>query len=189
MTEERWLRRGNWVAMLEFVLATASDRKLRLFGCACARLLPASILATGLERAVAASEAFADGEATAAALQRAGSHPGRAGRWSVASHDARWLARSQGEDPSIPRDKGQRRRGLLHCLFGNPFRPLSPRALPPHVVGLARSIYAAFPEVSPDYAVLADALEELGEADAAAHCRLELHARGCHVLDWITGRA
>jgi hypothetical protein len=56
---------------------------------------------------------------------------------------------------------------------------------PAHVVGLARSIYATFPAVSPEYAILADALEELGEAEAAAHCRQELHAKGCHVLDWV----
>ncbi len=60
---------------------------------------------------------------------------------------------------------------------------------PAHVTGLAQSIYAAFPDISPEYAVLADALEELGEAGAAAHCRTELHGKGCHVVDWITGRA
>jgi hypothetical protein len=76
---------------------------------------------------------------------------------------------------------------LLRCLFGNPWRPLLPRAFPAHVIGLAQAIYASFPAVSADYAILADALEELGEAEAAAHCRTELHARGCHVLDWITG--
>jgi hypothetical protein len=187
MTEEKWLRRAGWAAMLNFVLDKASDRKLRLFGCACARLLPAATLASGLDRAVAAAEAFADGEETADGLQQAG-RQGMAGRWSVATPDARWLARSQAADPSIGFQKGRRRTTLLRCLFGNPFRPLATRALPPHVQGLARSIYAAFPAVSPEYAVLADALEELGEAEAAAHCRLKLHARGCHVLDWITGR-
>src|SRR5262249_34005613 len=77
---------------------------------------------------------------------------------------------------------------LLRCIVGNPFRPPQPRTFPPHVAGLARSIYAAFPDVSPEYAVLADALEEMGEGDAAAHCRTELHAKGCFVLDWITGK-
>jgi hypothetical protein len=76
----------------------------------------------------------------------------------------------------------------LRCISGNPFRPLPPRTFPVHVIGLAQSIYATFPTVSPEYAILADALEELGEAEAAAHCHQELHARGCHVVDWITGR-
>jgi hypothetical protein len=58
-----------------------------------------------------------------------------------------------------------------------------------HVVGLARSISSAFPAVSPEYTILADALEELDAGEAAAHCRTELHAQGCWVLDWITGRS
>jgi hypothetical protein len=74
---------------------------------------------------------------------------------------------------------------LVRCLFGNPFRPLPQRALPPHVLGLAQAVYDAFPDVSPEYAILADALEELGENEAAAHCRQGFHARGCHVIDWV----
>ena len=35
------------------------------------------------------------------------------------------------------------------------------------------------------YLILADALEEQGEGQAAAHCREPLHAKGCHILDWI----
>jgi hypothetical protein len=70
-----------------------------------------------------------------------------------------------------------------------PLASLTTRSFPAHVTGLARSVYAAFPAVSEDYAVLANALEELGEAEAAAHCRTELHAKGCWVVDWITGRS
>src|SRR5262249_45353425 len=77
---------------------------------------------------------------------------------------------------------------LTDCLFGNPFRPPAARPFPAHVAGLAQTIYDSFPAVSEDYAILADALEELSEAEAAAHCRQELHARGCHVIDWITGK-
>jgi hypothetical protein len=89
-------------------------------------------------------------------------------------------------------ENGQRARQfqppLVRCVFGNPFRPVSERSFPPHVVGLAQAVYAAFPDVSPDYAILADALEELGEAEAAAHCRQGFHARGCHVLDWCLNK-
>jgi hypothetical protein len=77
---------------------------------------------------------------------------------------------------------------LLRCAFGNPWRPLPPRSFPAHVAGLAQSIYDAFPTASPEYGVLADALEELGEAEAATHCRTELHAKGCHVVDWVLGK-
>jgi hypothetical protein len=77
---------------------------------------------------------------------------------------------------------------LVHCLFGNPFRPLPSRTFPPHVLGLAHSCYEAFPAVRDDYKVLADALSDLGEDVAAAHCREATHAKGCFVLDWIVGR-
>jgi hypothetical protein len=74
---------------------------------------------------------------------------------------------------------------LVRCIAGNPFAPLVPRALPRHVAGLADACRAAFPAVSEAYCVLADALEELGEEQAAAHCREAQHVRGCHVIDWI----
>jgi len=74
---------------------------------------------------------------------------------------------------------------LLRDIVGNPFRPLPPRAFPPHVLGLAGACYAAFPAVSDQFLILADALDDLGEGRAAAHCREPLHVRGCHVLDWV----
>jgi hypothetical protein len=70
----------------------------------------------------------------------------------------------------------------------NPFRPLLPRALPAHVVGLARECSDAFPEESDRFPVLADALDDLGEGLAAEHCRRGGHVKGCHVLDRIAGR-
>jgi hypothetical protein len=77
---------------------------------------------------------------------------------------------------------------MLRCIVGNPFRRKKRRRFPAHITGLVESISAAFPAVSPEYAILGDALEEMGEADTAAHCRTELHARGCHVVDWVLGK-
>jgi hypothetical protein len=73
-------------------------------------------------------------------------------------------------------------------VFSNPFRALPPRALPAHVVGLAQECYEAFPELSERFPILADALDDLGEAQAAQHGRRGGHVKGCHVLDWIAGR-
>jgi hypothetical protein len=77
---------------------------------------------------------------------------------------------------------------LVRDIFGNSFRPLRPRAFPAHVVGLAQECYEAFPELSDRYLILADALDDLGEGQAAQHCRRGGHVKGCHVLDWIAGR-
>jgi hypothetical protein len=53
---------------------------------------------------------------------------------------------------------------------------------------LARKCYDAFPEVSDHSLLLADALDDLDEGQAAEHCRRGGHVKGCRVLDWIAGR-
>jgi hypothetical protein len=83
---------------------------------------------------------------------------------------------------------------LLRCVFGDPFR--RPAVDPAWlrwgggVVGrLAQHVYAE--QRYDELPVLADALEEAGCADAELlqHCRDPLgHARGCWVLDLLTGR-
>jgi hypothetical protein len=78
---------------------------------------------------------------------------------------------------------------LRDIVSADPEHPLPARSFPAHILGLAEAIYAVFPAVSGDYLVLADALDDLGEDQAAAHCREAVHVRGCYVLDWITGRA
>ena len=56
------------------------------------------------------------------------------------------------------------------------------------MVGLARECYDAFPELSDRFPILADALDDLGEGQAAEHCRRGGHVKGCHVLDWVLGK-
>jgi hypothetical protein len=73
---------------------------------------------------------------------------------------------------------------LLRDVFGNPFRPLPRRKFPAEVVGLAQACY----DDHAHYPVLADALADLGEDEAAAHCRQTGHVKGCHVVDWVLGK-
>jgi hypothetical protein len=203
--EKEWFSSVDAKAMLAFLEGRVSDRKLRLFACACARSQRADRGDGRCLRALTVAEWHADGQASdtelAAAYRATPAGPvgalASAAAMPGAGIAAYWVVSSLSGVAAASVRKGKRRTGqaalrpaclLLRELFGNPFRPLSPRTFPAHVAGLALSIYAGFPDVSPEYAVLADALEELGEADAAAHCRTELHARGCHVLDWITGR-
>ncbi len=92
--------------------------------------------------------------------------------------------------------------GLLREVFGNPFRPLTlTSSLRSWEGGLVpRLAQAAYEErLLPSgtldtarLAVLADALEEAGLADAEllSHLRSPaLHVRGCHALDTILGKA
>ena len=67
MTEAEWLACEEPGAMLEELRGRASERKLRLFACACVRRI-GSLLTSDLSRmAVEAAERYADGEQTATA--------------------------------------------------------------------------------------------------------------------------
>ena len=88
--------------------------------------------------------------------------------------------------------------GLMRCLFGNPFRPVSinPAWQMPTVVSLAQAAYhhRILPAGTLDaarLAVLADALEEAGcdNADVLNHLREPgEHVRGCWPIDLLLSR-
>jgi hypothetical protein len=103
----------------------------------------------------------------------------RAEAGEVIDFNATFSAAEQGE-------RNGRLAELVREVFGNPFRPLPARKFPGEVRALAQ---ACFDGDHAAYPVLADALADLGEDEAAEHCRLTGHVRGCHVVDWILGRA
>ena len=88
--------------------------------------------------------------------------------------------------------------GLLRCLFGNPFRPMaiSPSWLTPAVILLAQAAYGhrdlPSGHLGPQrLAVLADALEDAGcaDADLLGHLRGPgHHVRGCWAVDLLLGK-
>jgi hypothetical protein len=72
MTEAEWLTSADPEAMLLFLSERqASDRKVRLFGCACVRRVWGDLADDKLRRAVEVAERFADGGATAKQLEAA----------------------------------------------------------------------------------------------------------------------
>jgi hypothetical protein len=85
--------------------------------------------------------------------------------------------------------------GLVRCVSGNPFRPVT--IAPPWlswngatVPKMAQAIYDG--RTFDRLPILADALEEAGcdNADVLAHCRSEgPHVRGCWVVDLILGKS
>ncbi len=193
MTEEEWLGGADGRAMLAYGQARLphDERVWTMLACACCRLVGDRLGDAG-RAIVEMFERAADGlPSDPDAYQRL---------HEVVDHDVREaLSRTAGRligrvlwrtglalgyqnmdfSPHVP---------LLRCVLGNPFRPLPPRALRPVIGELAAACYARFPEVDASYAVLGDALEESGEAVAAAHCRELVHARGCHVIDWALGK-
>jgi hypothetical protein len=205
-TEAEWLATGDPVAMLRAAFdRKVAVRKLRLLAVAWFGLLADQYTDDRLRLLARAVERHADGLLTAAEFEAALGFVGwvfgecRQGRSVRARGNLAGLFCGLFLEPSrrvadasafLGADGiGEPARAAMcrqaRCIFGNPWRPLLPCTFPAHVLGLAQSIYAAFPAVSEDYAILGDALEELGEAEAAAHCRLESHAKGCFVVDWV----
>jgi hypothetical protein len=94
---------------------------------------------------------------------------------------------------------GLRAASLLHCVVGNPFRPVtaSPAWQSPQVVGLAQAAYEEreLPAGTLDVArlaVLADALEDAGcdQPELLNHLRGPApHVRGCWVVDLVLGKS
>jgi hypothetical protein len=61
VTEAEWLHAADPLPMLEFVRGKASDRKLRLFSCACARRFWLLLADAHTRAVVRVSERYADG--------------------------------------------------------------------------------------------------------------------------------
>src|SRR5690349_8425646 len=62
MTELEWLASRDPQAMLTFLRGRASERKLRLFACACFRLRPGTLAEKRDRHVVKLAERYADGE-------------------------------------------------------------------------------------------------------------------------------
>jgi hypothetical protein len=85
MTEQEWLACTDPKPMLAFLGGNVSDRKLRLFACACCRFVSCAFLPTrGVELALTVAEALADRVATPEALAEARSIVPWA-RWEMAT--------------------------------------------------------------------------------------------------------
>jgi len=193
MTEEKWLACADPQAMLLFLRGKASDRKLRLFACACYRSIWHALPQINSRNAVEVAERFADGRtdsddlgsAEAAAYRDYLTSDSNLAPYVVAVADAALAAecawRAVRESP-IP---------FLRDIIGNPFRPVAvdPVWLTSTVVALAGGIYdeRAFDRMP----ILADALQDAGcdNDDVLNDCRCEgPHVRGCWVVDLVLGK-
>jgi hypothetical protein len=183
--------------MLDHLQGRVSDRKLRLFAVACCRRVPHWLTKRRSQKAVDVAERFADGIATSEDLEEAGTrmrvreirgHYGPVAAWAVAP-SADLAARNAAWNAFVDRNDGVEnlaQAGLLRCIFGNPFRPvtISEDWLTPTVLALAQGIYedGAFDRLP----ILGDALEDAGcnNAEVMNHCRGPgPHVKGCWVVD------
>jgi hypothetical protein len=238
LDEAGWLNGADPDPLLEYLGRRASERKERLFACACCRPMVGVVREGWCRPGVEVGERYADGVAGWAELRatrrlldgvpfrrhRAGGgldpaalavwaltwrhwHLAARAGWTLGPRVA-WgaaLWRSGGTYDDGPwrtaeqRQAWERERarqcGLLRCVFGNPFRPLTfnPYWASAHdgaVLRLARLLYEG--RRWADLPVLGDALEDAGCQDEGAlgHCRGGgEHARGCWVVDLVLGRS
>ena len=213
MTEADWDRCTDPQKMLELLRARgqASERKLRLFACACCRGIWHRLSDKCSRRAVEVVERFADGQATPQTFRKwhwaayeAYEVTGEAA-YAVyaAGHRVADLAASDAAEAAA--DAGQERASqcdLLRDIVANPFRAepaIDPACLTWNEGTVKRLAEAAYEERSvPEgtleqdhLAVLADALEEAGctDEEILGHLRgTGTHVRGCHLIDLLLGR-
>ncbi len=216
MTERDWLECDDPEALLELLWQNArpSNRKLRLFACACYRRVWSLLTEERHRAAVETAERYADGLATRKELDRARRDAQDAPiRATATGHFLREVELAAAETAAMFATQSQPGSGLtpnmaptwlawqaaestiqarlLHDIAGNPFRPVTfePAWLTPDAEALARAVYEErrFAELP----VLADALEEAGctHPDLLGHLRSDSpHARGCWALDLVLGK-
>jgi hypothetical protein len=214
MTEVEWLVCNRPRTLLRFLFGKVSDRKVRLFGCACCRAVWPRLVDERSRKAVELTERFADDLVGADDMYRAladacvaseelessleDSEYDREGedRWEAAEMAWKVTAAAWGYIYDVAAGGGDEEQAvaLIRDVFGNPFRPVSidPAWLRFNngvVVTLARAFYD---ERDPSrLPVLADALEDAGCVDQniLTHCRSGgPHVRGCWVVDLLLGK-
>jgi hypothetical protein len=192
MKEKQWLASEEPFSMLDFLYGKASDRKLRLFACACCRKVWHSLTDRRCRAAVEQAERDADGQASKRSLTPLRVEARKAARclnissWRRRAFHACLNAVGDGPAAVAAGDAAQNAYGaamcgdgdyraawkkqaaLLHDLF-RPFRriTLSPAWGTPQVVALAQAAYEyrelpAGTLEATRLAVLADALEDAG---------------------------
>ena len=191
MTEAEWLACTDPKPMLGFLRGKASERKLRLFACACCRRVWHLLADERSREAIRIAERFADGDSSSDELEatyrpavaacheaEGGAHFAAAGAAERSATDAARYA-SYGVGAGLRPWPGlwgvelkaveEAHASLVREVFGNPFRPVttSSSSQSPQVVALAQAAYdeRELPAGTLDLArlaVLADALEEAG---------------------------
>jgi hypothetical protein len=213
MTEEEWLVASRPLKLLGSIRDRLTDRKLRLFACACCRRVWHLLPDPANRDLVAAVEDRPDGTRDDPVLWAAiEASSRREHEWTddngylavkylgrsyykvrplesavVAAAKLDQRVRETGDTAT----EGAAQAGLVRDIFGNSFQPVAfdPRWRTADTVGLARDIYdeRAFDRLP----LLADALMDAGCTDeqVIGHCRSEgPHVRGCWVVDMVLAK-
>jgi hypothetical protein len=209
MNEQEWLECTDFKAMLEFLEGKVSERKLRLFACACCRRIWHLFVHKDSFNSIEVGERFAEGEATDEELRLADelamwvgddaswrSMQEAANAWAAAAPvQKNGFSAAQSAVYEIPRvfaeneAKGEEERVaqgvLLHEIFGNPFHPVIADSswLTPTVLGLAQAAFdnRNLPSGSLQNDRLAVLADALEDAGASGAILEHLRSEGPHV--------
>ena len=201
MTEAEWLT-GTGLGTLIASLGPVSERKFKLFACACCRRVWSALSDHRGRKAVEEAERHYDGAGaekrpadgrgarydSRSPAEAAASLLLRFSGWQTALHVA-CFAQDAAPDPGAEKTA---QIVLLRDVVGNPFRPVAfdPDWRTDTVASLARVMYdgrefGAMP-------ILADALQDAAcdNDDVLSHCRDTslTHVRGCWVVDLVLGK-
>lgn len=203
MTESEWNAASSSVPMMMHLQGKTSNRKVRLFCCACAQWLAPSQLERECRVIIRVAEDFADGLVSDDTFGTACEHAQQLLERMVVEQDFETAAylRDFRSAVAYERSAVQIARSVaghsvsgVRCIFGNPFHPVVlDRAWLAWNNGtvpkLAQAIHEerAFERLP----ILADALEEASCTDKTilSHCRGPApHVRGCWVLDLLLNK-
>lgn len=201
MRPESWVDGTNAVAMFHDLPAEVSDRRLILYGCACARAAGDRLNETFREmipQIESAIEEWQPGHDLVDVI--AGLIPGGTFTAMMTELAFRTVRRTRSRDfvqnavqqlRILFDDPDPIHSDLLRCIFGNPFEAneFDPAWRTANAVGIAKAIrddsdFATLP-------ILADALEDAGchDEELLHHCRTATrHARGCRAVELVLGR-
>jgi hypothetical protein len=217
MTEAEWVACTEPEPMLEFLRGKSSDRKLRLFACACCRHVWDRLQSGYSHDAVEATEQIVDGLAQGDDIRALYRIRGEiiwaeGGRWanSIAFSLATPLKDSWERGREVAwetaalggRKKERHHQAILVLdIFGNPFCPVSldpawltwkDGTIPKMAQVIYQDRHMPAGQLDPDrMAILGDALEDAGcsDPDILGHCRGPgPHVRGCWLIDLILGK-
>jgi hypothetical protein len=205
MTETEWLACAHPGQLLQFFGGRLTQRKTRLFACACCRLLGPVLTNPNIRVGLASAEEYADEshdwgrmrDATAFLYNLDEDIRGRAMTALTIGGAVGEAVRYWGAKLSNGTDLGAyvAEAKLFRDIFGNPFRPSGP--LSREILGwnnatirrIAEGVYEerAFEHLP----ILHDVLLDAGcdNEDILAHCRERgPHVRGCWVVDLILAK-
>lgn len=216
MTEREWLECVYPAPLFDFVRGRMSDRKKRLFACACVRASWEAVKAPRLRNAVEVAEMYADGLWNAEAMAKIRAQVGMLARsmsraesapaWRLAYEAAATADASADsaascfacpslvdaieeghfETVQITVETRAKRADILRHIVGSPFRPLA--ALTDLPTGIVGLAEALYAGETCAFA-LRDSLLEAGFVEFAEHFEQEEHRKGCAWLDCLLGRA